>query len=45
MSKDVLIWFGGALLIVVAVIAVLWLTAPEEDTLPSEYAEQGTGVL
>ncbi len=45
MSKDVLIWFGGALLIVAAVVLMLWWTAPETDTLPADYAIQGTGVL
>lgn len=45
MNKDLLIWFGGALLIVLAVVAILWITAPEEDTLPGDYAVQGTGVM
>lgn len=35
--KELLIWLGGALLIVLAVLLWLVLTAPEENLLPEQY--------
>ena len=35
--REVLIWAGGALLILALVAAWLWWTAPEQDLLPSQY--------
>ena len=43
--KDLLIWGGGALLSVIGVLALLYFSAPEPNTLPATYGEQGTGVL
>ncbi|HJN75028.1 MAG TPA: hypothetical protein QGF58_13960 [Myxococcota bacterium] len=43
--KDVLIWVGGAALIVIGVVALLWWTADEDNTLPETYAEEGYGIL
>lgn len=45
MKKDVLVWIGGAALIVLGVIAFLWYTAPADNTLPDTYGEQGSGIL
>jgi hypothetical protein len=35
--REVLIWAGGALLILALVAAWLWWTAPEQDLLPTQY--------
>lgn len=32
-----IVWAGGALLIVLGVLAWLWLTQPEENLLPQQY--------
>ena len=40
MSKDLsraLPWIIGALLVILAVVLYLWLTAPEENPLPAIY--------
>jgi len=36
--RDGLPWLLGALLVVAAVIAWLWLTRPEENLLPTVYS-------
>jgi len=37
LKRDLIIWGGGALLVVLAVLAWGWWTAPEQGVLPSEY--------
>jgi hypothetical protein len=42
LRRDLLIWGGGALLVVLGVLVVLYLTAPKENLLPDQY---GFGIL
>lgn len=42
-KRDLMIYGGGALLVVLGVLTFLWFTAPE-PTMPDNYAEQGFGV-
>jgi len=35
--RDILIWGGGALAVVVGVITWLWLAAPADNPLPGQY--------
>lgn len=35
--RDVIVWVGGAIAIVAAVLLWLWWTRPEENLLPSQY--------
>jgi hypothetical protein len=35
--RDLLIWGGGALAVVLAVLAWLWLTTPADNPLPGQY--------
>ena len=37
--RDVAVWLGGALLIVVGVLVWLYVTAPEENLLPEQYEQ------
>jgi hypothetical protein len=37
LPRDRLIWGGGALLVVLAVLAWLWITAPDDAVLPEQY--------
>jgi len=37
LQRDLLIWGGGALVVVLAVVAWLWITAPDEGVLPEQY--------
>ena len=41
-SRETWIWVGGALLVVVAVLAWIWFDRPPENLLPDQY---GFGVL
>ena len=36
-TREVVIWVGGALCIVVAVLAWLYFSQPEENLLPEQY--------
>lgn len=36
-SKDVVIWVGGAVAVVVAVLVWLWFDRPPENLLPQTY--------
>lgn len=36
-TRDLLVWVGGALLVVGLVLAWLWFDRPEEDLLPQQY--------
>lgn len=44
LKKDLVIYGGGALAVVLLVLAALWFTAPDDQTMPNSYAEQGFGV-
>ncbi|MFH1464027.1 MAG: hypothetical protein ABIO70_06560 [Pseudomonadota bacterium] len=35
--RDLLIWGGGAVAVVLVVLAWLWLTAPADNPLPGQY--------
>ncbi len=37
LRRDLLFWGGGALLVLLAVVLWLWLTAPDEAVLPEQY--------
>jgi hypothetical protein len=37
-QRDLLIWGGGALLVVLAVIVLLWVGAWNENLLPKQYS-------
>jgi len=37
--RDVAVWLGGAILIVVGVLVWLYVTAPEENLLPEQYEQ------
>jgi hypothetical protein len=36
-NRETLPWLLGALLVILGVLMVLWLTTPEENTLPQDY--------
>lgn len=35
--RELMAWVGGALFVVLAVLAWLWFDRPEEDLLPEQY--------
>ncbi len=37
LRRDLLLWGGGAALVVLAVLTWLWLTAPDQSVLPEQY--------
>jgi hypothetical protein len=39
--RDLLLWGGGALLVILAVLVLLYLGAAEENLLPSQYKRFG----